>query len=207
MIKSLKNIIGVIAGLLMAQNAYAALFTTGFDTYNAPYLNAVNLYSESRSMTSLITSGSLSYEDTDGSGFLNINSSSALHGNMQINNAALTTNNDGSLHVTGAIDFLTLGSSASFFGDIAITANWDEFNDVTTFEFGPIAFTGSNHNGLFITDGLFAGDLLEFYASSSLLAYVDNPFPVYSPVPVPAALWLFASGLIGLAGFAKRNTA
>ena len=41
--------------------------------------------------------------------------------------------------------------------------------------------------------------------TSSALAIVDNPFPVYSAVPVPAAIWLFASGLIALTGFYRRK--
>ena len=88
---------------------------------------------------------------------------------------------------------------------MAITASWDEFNNVTTFDFNPLTFDGSNHNGFLMTDGLFAGDLLEFHASSSLLAIIDNPFPVYSPVPAPAAIWLFGSGFLSLIGLARRK--
>ena len=105
MYNSLKNIIGILVGLLIAQNTHAALFSTGFDTFNDPYLNAVNFLSEERTMTSVITGGTLSYEDTDGTGNLSINSNSSLFGDIQINNAALTTNSDGSLHVIGVIDF------------------------------------------------------------------------------------------------------
>ena len=34
---------------------------------------------------------------------------------------------------------------------------------------------------------------------------VDNTLPAVSAVPVPAAVWLFGSGLIGLIGLARRN--
>lgn len=34
---------------------------------------------------------------------------------------------------------------------------------------------------------------------------VDNSLPAFSVVPVPAAAWLFGSGLIGLIGLARRN--
>ena len=39
--------------------------------------------------------------------------------------------------------------------------------------------------------------------------YLDTPsgFTVSSVVPVPASVWLFGSGLIGLVGFAKRKKA
>lgn len=38
----------------------------------------------------------------------------------------------------------------------------------------------------------------------NLLLYKDNAFPV---VPVPATLWLFGSGLLGLVGMARRKAA
>ncbi|MCW9047687.1 MAG: hypothetical protein OQK46_06360 [Gammaproteobacteria bacterium] len=203
MYKPLKNIIGILAGFLIAQNTYAALFSTSFDSFNDPYLNVVDFYSEVRPLTSVITDGILRYEDTDSTGDLSLNSNSSLFGDIQISNAAFTTNSDGSLHVIGVIDFLTQGSSASFTGDMSITASWDEFNNVTTFDFATLAFDGSSHNGFLMTDGLFTGNLLEFHASSSLLAIIDNPFPVYSPVPVPAAIWLFASGFLSLTSLAR----
>jgi len=149
----------VASALVISTSVNAALINVGYDTYNEPYLNAVDYFNEVRPMTSSITNWNLLYEDTDGTGTLNISSSSTVFGDMDINNASLTTNNDGSLHVMGAIDFLTLGSSSSFYGDMAITAGWDDSNSVTMFEFSPIAFVGSSHNGLFILDGPLAGNL------------------------------------------------
>jgi hypothetical protein len=35
--------------------------------------------------------------------------------------------------------------------------------------------------------------------------FADGSVPLPSAVPVPAAAWLFVSGLLGLIGFAKRN--
>ena len=45
------------------------------------------------------------------------------------------------------------------------------------------------------------------YASISLDIGSGNSMTVTSVVPVPAAVWLFGSGLIGLIGFAKRKKA
>jgi len=50
--------------------------------------------------------------------------------------------------------------------------------------------------------------------TSSTLPMQIGPFPgqtftidgVVSPVPVPTAIWLFDSGLVGLAGFVRRKT-
>ena len=39
----------------------------------------------------------------------------------------------------------------------------------------------------------------------SFTSYVEQSF-VVTPIPIPAAIWLFGSGLIGLIGFAKRKT-
>ena len=197
----------VVTALVISTSVNATLINVGYDDFNDPYLNAVDYFSEVRPMASSITDWNLLYEDTDGTGILNISSISTEFGNININNATLTTNNDGSLHVLGTIDFLTLGTSSSFFGDMAVTLEWDEFSNATIFNFNPLAFDGSNHSGLFMSDGPLAGNLLEFHVTSSLLAIVDNPFPVYSPVPVPTAFWLFGSGLIGLAGFARRKKA
>ena len=55
--------------------------------------------------------------------------------------------------------------------------------------------------------GPFAGSFLDFEVTSTLLAFVDNPYPVYAPVPIPAAAWLFGSGLLWLVGIARRKKA
>ncbi len=54
----------------------------------------------------------------------------------------------------------------------------------------------------------FSGDIqtVSFQFNSSVLAAVDSAFPVYSPVPLPAAFWLFFSGLIGLIAIGKRKS-
>jgi hypothetical protein len=43
-------------------------------------------------------------------------------------------------------------------------------------------------------DAVFCGNLATWVATSNV-----------SAVPVPAAVWLFGSGLIGLVGFARRE--
>lgn len=72
-------------------------------------------------------------------------------------------------------------------------------------------------------DGLLPGDSSNFmfmdttatnYAMTAffdLTNMMQNPisgsFASYSPVPIPAAAWLFGSGLLGLAGIARRKKA
>lgn len=43
--------------------------------------------------------------------------------------------------------------------------------------------------------------------SSDLSDHSNATWAVFSPVPIPAAVWLFGSGLIGLIGIAKRKKA
>lgn len=197
------KLILAFTSLIFSINTYAALVNVGYDDFNSPSLNLINPNDGTSNFSANITNWVLLYEDSDGTGTLSINASADFLGDIEINNAILTTNSNGSLHVDGTIDFLGLGSSGNFFGDMAITSNYDDMADVTVFGFSPIEFTGLDYSGLLMIDGPLLGNLLDFNVTASALAYVENPFPVYSPVPVPATAWLFGSGLIGLAGFAR----
>jgi len=68
-----------------------------------------------------------------------------------------------------------------YFVDLNITA--DMVGDNLTFGFGAVA-TGTNGSGIF---------------------YDNLVFAQVSEVPVPAAVWLFGSGLLGLLGVARRR--
>jgi len=61
---------------------------------------------------------------------------------------------------------------------------------------GPSAFSGSVNNtiGIHMNFGLSAGDSVTF-----------NTLYEVTPVPLPAAVWLFGGGLISLMGFARRK--
>ena len=63
---------------------------------------------------------------------------------------------------------------------------------ITTYDASTGAFTAEWHSA--ITDGSFRGNLGQWTITGQV-----------SAVPVPAAVWLFGSGLIGLAGFARRK--
>lgn len=62
---------------------------------------------------------------------------------------------------------------------------------------GGIIVAGLDENGIGVNTGLYFNDFNE------LSGYSINTI---SAVPVPAAAWLFASGLIGLIGIAKRKS-
>lgn len=69
---------------------------------------------------------------------------------------------------------------------------------------------GTGFFGVIATDGVFDQvGLSDVYGGGTLnYAYVDNVlYGGLSTVPIPAAAWLFGSGLIGLIGIARRKKA
>jgi len=54
-------------------------------------------------------------------------------------------------------------------------------------------------------DGIFTNILLTFQDTSSEFALAGALNPPPAAVPVPAAVWLFGSGLLGLVGVARRK--
>ena len=78
--------------------------------------------------------------------------------------------------------------------------------DVAAFStiFGGNIFSSWEGSG----DGVTFGQHLDFYGTIYALDDIhlaDHSRYNYSPVPVPAAVWLFASGLLGLVGIARRG--
>ena len=68
---------------------------------------------------------------------------------------------------------------------------------------GGAPFTDDGIAGSGMIDGPFTGIGVTFDIGSGNSLYVTS----VSAVPVPAAVWLFSSGLIGLIGFARRKAA
>ncbi len=110
--------------------------------------------------------------------------------------------------VSGTVD---IGSITGLFVETAFFVNYifdslgssDFLNGITTFEvesLGSIVCTVKN-----ICSQTRVGSI-EFFASATFLAGVDNPFPNYSPVPIPISAFLFGSALLGLAGTKHRKT-
>ena len=71
------------------------------------------------------------------------------------------------------------------------------------------SFSFSGVNGLDVSGGvtLQLGATTGGAAGSFANMYYDNIVIDVAPVPVPAAVWLFGSGLIGLIGIARRRKA
>ena len=78
------------------------------------------------------------------------------------------------------------------------------------FELGQIGFTSFIAEGVGIDYVLlrqFQVDTVMNLSTPDGIVVMDTSLLFASPVPVPAAVWLFGSGLIGLAGFARRKKA
>lgn len=120
--------------------------------------------------------------------------------------------NGGTGDVDGTVDFLTPAGTGS-------TLSLDTFTPVTNFftvggwtlNLGTLTIvdqTAATLNlagmGTLTGNGFDATDVNWSFSSSSVTSYSMTVSSV-SPVPVPAAVWLFGSGLLGLVGIARRK--
>lgn len=107
--------------------------------------------------------------------------------------------------VVNGLNGTQTGTSCSSSGSFDLCAGIPAFNIPpfplnTPADMGLTVNTVSNGSGL-LTAGFTLG-------SGSNLTYVDISYSlVGSPVPVPAAAWLFGSALLGLVGAGRRRTA
>ncbi len=89
------------------------------------------------------------------------------------------------------------GSSAGF--SIGLGENYTGYNSVQSTTFG-IFYDTLSLNSLF--SGTFSGVRLNISGASAVPSLVGT---IAAVVPVPAAVWLFGSGLLGLVGIARRK--
>lgn len=89
-----------------------------------------------------------------------------------------------------------------------ILFNWGAVSDIDVVNIwdadgNSIDVDGDGISGLAMIDGAFMG----FNANFSTTGATLEVNPAVSAVPVPAAVWLFGSGLLGLVGVARRKKA
>ena len=193
---------------LVSANASATVFNASLDSFGGPTLDIRNPGDGSVIYSGAISGGAIGYDSVTGDGSFDLSANLTSLAATSLHDTAVTTNSNGSLHFEGLVDFGGLGTTNNhFLGDLEVGYNYDAISDVAQFTYSPISAFGTGVPGFLIQDGPMAGALMDFNASSSFLAFVENPFPSYSPVPVPAAVWLFGSGLIGLFGLAGKRTA
>ncbi len=190
---------------LFSFTAKSELVNVGYDNFATHNLNIVSPADGNVTAGSEITQWTFLYDDVTGIGTLSIDASFSLLGAASISNASVTTNADGSLAVAGSLEFTdpSLGSSV-FSGKMVVDVTYDDTSDVTIFTFSPLNTTAT-YDGFLLQSGAFAGSLLDFSVTSSLLAIIESPFPAYSPVPLPPAMWLMLSGLASLLSLQVRH--
>jgi len=121
-----------------------------------------------------------------------------MTGNYSANFSDL--NGDGSATVDmmtwdGLVDSTTQMNLSLFSGSCS-SGSPGCLGSIGTVSSGPIFYSGAVNNtiGIHMKFGLSAGDKVTF----------DTLFDI-TPVPVPAAVWLFGSGLLGLVAVARRK--
>lgn len=104
--------------------------------------------------------------------------------------------------VNGGIG-LTGGTPGDLSGDFSFNASvWDSYQDVIIVlkDGGSITDPDTKWSAYLLMDAVSSGSWI--YDGTKELSYLA----VYAnPVPVPAAVWLFASGLLGLVGVARKR--
>ena len=75
----------------------------------------------------------------------------------------------------------------------------------TTIDFDTYLPTGSGFLGVISTDVFGAADPVLFNTANPVQLFGMDNLAFASVVPIPAAVWLFSSGLIGLIGLARRK--
>ena len=99
---------------------------------------------------------------------------------------------------------LTGGTPGDISGDFSFNASvWDSYQDVIIVlkDGGSTIDKNIKWSAYLLMDGVSSGSwIFDGYKALSHLSVYANP------VPVPAAVWLFASGLIGLVGVARKRS-
>jgi len=198
-------ILSILISTFIMSSVSAATVVFNFDTYigSGSSLTLRDPSNGNVVVNSPIVNGNFAYDSLLGtsSGSITSAATGALP-DISLYNMTITETSYGSLFMTAQMDSLG-ATNVNVFADLIVDYNYDANSDVTILTLSTLDTNNDGVPGGIITDSGFAGLSLDINGSMSYLAFVENQFPTY--VPVPAAVWLFASGLIGLIGFAKRR--
>lgn len=156
-------------------------------------------------------SGTVNYDSCTGAGSFVLDSTVTMAGvEFSFSSLGLNANVDGSVRMSGTVRQLDSNGDPylapfDFSYDFAADVLQDDAFGV---ELDIIALDGDGDGilGNQVTSGAWTGLSGIFEGTFSNLGNNGNNFPAYSPVPVPAAAWLFVTGLVGLLGMARRKT-
>lgn len=130
--------------------------------------------------------------------FADLISQPLLHGNSWNDLGTIENNyglNQTRRYMSDHFSLFGSNSTDTTGGSTEMTAYYQQLSEITIgkeFSFTEMASTGSGESYLRTT----------LYGSATLVNVTDN---YLAPVPAPAAVWLFGSGFIGLAGFFLRK--
>ncbi len=208
---------GLTLALGVASTANAAFVVNGGSTQGLPIVdNSFNTEITGLGFDQMVSGGQLSVSQDGFIDFFYIGAESGFNNSFNAESSALSGNNKG---------FLTEHNEAFNFSGYAGFTLSVSANDIVNFN-----FTSDNAQALTPVDNFSASNLegLGIYSNSQsgsltqiLLGYDDQIFnddndfedmlvraefrPAQTtPVPLPAAVWLFGGGLTALAGFVRR---
>lgn len=130
-------------------------------------------------------------------------------------NISATIDSTGALQSGGALSIGGTVASLNFLSGTLLTGNLTEFGFPDSGR-NPLEFlftvTGGDAAGLYGGSGATGGIILSSISDPTgdwdfTADFTGDGFAVsdVAPIPVPAAVWLFGSGLLGLAGFGRRR--
>ena len=106
----------------------------------------------------------------------------------------------------GNLFYNVLGGSAGTLISASHNANYDLFSNVQDYLYWSANEFDLNYYGAWYLNMQRGGKVDTHLKTTNMYAWAVHSGDV-SAVPVPAAVWLFGSGLIGLVGFARRKKA
>ncbi|MBT3045662.1 MAG: hypothetical protein AB2637_12380 [Candidatus Thiodiazotropha sp.] len=188
----MKKLIGFISAQFLILSAYAPLSQAATITYFQNLNIGGSLYN-----ATIHTSGSFNtIWDNNGNGVFGDSDGSIIN-----HSPTFWQSSNASLAAQAVID--ALGTSDTYDGlhdRIAVPYDTTASNTLVYID----RFNGLTNDELWGPTGLLPSDDYTILFPSNPIAYVS--FENASPVPIPAAVWLFGTGVIGLLGFNFRNT-
>jgi hypothetical protein len=205
--------------LAIANLSHAALTTLDFeDLPGMPLLAPVPIPDESKLSDNYLDEFGVLF--SSGSPYVAVTNLGAAATSGQ--NGILATRADGTRTNTVpiSISFFKPGDSAIPFITSSVSAKTDLWGtngiysatlhayDVTGTLLGSASVPDSNGQLLaFSAEGIHRFELSSSAPDTAGIAFDDVTFDSTSPIPIPAAVWLFGSGLLGLIGISRRKKA